>query len=529
MPRRLPTRRRATRRALAALFVGATAIVVTAGVRQPGTTELLGSVFALVRGQFVDSLSTGEIYQRAARGLVDELDDPYSQLLSPKELAAFSLTTLGRYGGVGMEVLAVGDSVYVVEVIAGTPSAAAGMRRGDRLLRVAGLPVAGLPVDSVVGRLRGEAGTAVRVEVERSGTLAPVVVSLTRAVVQRPAVPFVSVRDGIGYVPLPGVTATAGSEVERALARLAAQGARGAVLDLRGNGGGSVDEAVRAIAGLLPDGSAAVAIRERQGTTVLRTEGAGASQSAATLPLVVLQDGGSASAAEIITGALQDHDRALVVGTSSYGKGLAQTVYPLDGGWALKLTTARWYTPAGRSIHRDRTPGDSLRRGDAAAKEPPVRTARTFGGRPVVDSGGIVPDVWVRGDSTTADERALARRMLGSTRSADAVNRVAMRLARVVAAAGDTSFALVPGWRDTLRVALAVAGTPIDDLAWRRGQRYVDRVLEQRVTSFAFGRSTAERRALRDDRQFQVADSLLRTAASARALVLDRGGAQKRG
>jgi carboxyl-terminal processing protease len=524
-----PTRRsRPSRRAIGALSVAALAIVVTAAARRPGT-ELLGSVFSLVRAQFVDSLSTGEIYQRAARGLVDELDDPYSQLLSPKDLAAFSLSTLGRYGGVGMEVLGVGDSVWVVEVIPGTPSAAAGMRRGDRLLRVAGQSIAGLRVDSVVARLRGEAGTAVRVEVERVGAAEPVVTSLTRAVVQRPAVPFVSVRDGIGYVPLPGVTATAGGEVERALARLAAQGARGAVLDLRGNGGGSVDEAVRAIGGLLPGGSAAVAIHERQGTTIHRTDGSTAARPAATLPLVVLQDGGSASAAEIITGALQDHDRALVVGTSSYGKGLAQTVYPLEGGWALKLTTARWYTPAGRSIHRDRTHGDSVRRGDTRVKEPAVRTARTFGGRPVVDSGGIVPDVWVTGDSTTADERALARRMLGSTRSTDAVNRVAMRIARTVAAAGDTSFVLVPAWRDSLRSALAAAGTTVDDLAWRRGQRYVDRVLEQRVASFAFGRSMAERRALLDDRQYQVADSLLRGAASARALVLDRGGAQKRG
>jgi carboxyl-terminal processing protease len=517
---------RALRLASGAVLLGVTAVAATAAVKRDDTAELLRGVFGLVSQRFVDTLSSGEIYERAARGLVEELGDPYSELLSPKDLAAFSLSTLGRYGGVGMEVLPVGDSIFVNEVIPNTPSAAAGMRRGDRLLRVAGRPVAGLPSDSVVARLRGEPGSPVTIDVERAGVAAPVTITLRRAVVQRLAVPYVRLKDGIGYVPLPGVTATAGREVEAALEKLAAAGAKGAVLDLRGNGGGSVDEAVRAINGLLPDGSAAVAIRERNGTTVLRTEG---TRNPLAMPLVVLQDGGSASAAEIITGALQDHDRALIVGTSSYGKGLAQTLFPLDGGWALKLTTARWYTPAGRSIHRDRTHGDSVRRTAVATKEPVARTARTFGGRPVVDSGGIVPDVWVASDTSTSDERALARRMLGTTKAGDAVNRLTMRLARSVAVAGDTAFAVPSAWRDSLRTVLADAGADIDDLSWRRNQRFVDRVLVQRVTSFAFGRAAAEQRALANDRQFQVADSLLRNAKSARGLVLERGEAQKRG
>jgi carboxyl-terminal processing protease len=524
MPGRPPIR--ALRLAAGAVLLGATAVAASAAVRRDDTAELLRGVFGLVSARFVDTLSSGEIYQRAARGLVEELGDPYSELLSPKDLAAFSLSTLGRYGGVGMEVLPVGDSVFVNEVIPNTPSAAAGMRRGDRLLRIAGKPITGLSSDSVVARLRGEPGSAVSIDVERQGVAEPLTVSLRRAVIQRIAVPYVMLRDGIGYVPLPGVTATAGSEVEAALERLSAAGAKGAVLDLRGNGGGSVDEAVRAIGGLLPDGSAAVAIRERQGTTVLRTEG---TRTPLAMPLVVLQDGGSASASEIITGALQDHDRALIVGTSSYGKGLAQTLFPLDAGWALKLTTARWYTPAGRSIHRDRTEGDSAHRVAVRKEEPVVRTARTFAGRPVVDSGGIVPDIWVASDTSTTDERALARRMLGTTKAGDAVNRTTMRLARAVAARGDTAFAVPAAWRDSLRTALSAAGADIDDLAWRRGQRFVDRVLLQRVTSFAFGRAAAEQRALAEDRQFQVADSLLRHAKSARGLVLERGALQKRG
>src|SRR4051812_13230436 len=132
---------RPSRLVVGAAFVGAVAIVATAAVRRDDTARLLSGVFGLVSQQFVDTLSPGEIYERAARGLVDELDDPYSELLSPKDLAQFSLSTLGRYGGVGMEVLAIGDSVYVTEVIANTPSAQAGMRRGDRLLKVAGASI----------------------------------------------------------------------------------------------------------------------------------------------------------------------------------------------------------------------------------------------------------------------------------------------------------------------------------------------------------------------------------------------------
>lgn len=509
------------RTVLALAAVGAIAAVATGAmsgtreVRGPG--DVLAGVFSLVGSRFVDTMSQAQLYERAARGLVRELGDPYSELLSPRDLERFSMTTLGRYGGVGMEVLGVGDSVYVIEVMPGTPSAAAGMQRGDRLVRVGGFTVTGASVDTVVARLRGEPGSLVRVEVEREGVVAPVSTTLRRTVVQRPPVPWTTIIDGVGYVPMPGVTATSGTAVDEALRRLAERGARGAVLDLRGNGGGSVEEAVRAVSNLLPNGSATVAIRERAGTQVLRTESSG---QALALPLVVLQDGGTASAAEIIGGALQDHDRALLVGTSSYGKGLAQTLYPLDGGWALKLTTAKWYTPAGRSIHRDRTAGDSARH---AAGEATVRMGRTFAGRAIVDSGGIVPDVWVRADTLTTAERDLARRLFATDEAADALNRMAMRLAKPLRAAGDTSFALDPAWRPALRQALGVAKVEVDDRAWQEGARFVDRLIAQRVATFAFGRAAAEKRALLADRQFQVADSLVRQATSARALVMSKG------
>jgi carboxyl-terminal processing protease len=389
-------------------------------------------------------------------------------------------------------------------VYATGPSAAAGLRHGDRLLRVDGASVAGLSLDSIVARLRGLPDTPVTVEVERSG--APTAFALRRAVVRVPAVQYVLVDRGVAYMPLPSISETAGASVEAALSALAARpDVRGVVLDLRGNPGGAVDQAVRVVSALLPAGRPVLDIRERAGRTTLRTRG---TPVAPALPAVVLQDGASASAAEIISGALQDHDRALVVGTRSYGKGLAQTLYPLDNGYALKLTTARWYTPVGRTIHRDRTAGDSARRasdGDRATLDSAAHVS--VGGRALPGGGGIAPDLEVQYDTLPSAERDVAVRLRrGGDRAADAIARVALRLSR----GADTAFRVTPAWRAALRGELAAAGVAVDSAAWERGAPYVTRLLEQRVADFAFGAAAARRRALAHDRHYLVADSILR-------------------
>ncbi|AHG93860.1 carboxyl-terminal protease (plasmid) [Gemmatirosa kalamazoonensis] len=371
------------------------ALVVGAGAALPRRSpeELLGQVMTLVRDRYAASEVT-DVYAAAARGLVRELGDPYSQLLSPKELEDFSRSTLGRYAGVGMEVVPVDSAFYVGEVFPGGASEAAGFRRGDRVTRVDGRAVDGMPLDSVVGRLRGAPNSTVDVETRR-GAAGPAMATLRRGTVHVPAVPFVVAQRGIVYVPLPGVSGSAGAEVQNAISRAASSGAKGIVLDLRGNGGGAVDQAVRVVSGLLPPQKPVLEIRERTGSIVLRTEPG----PQVNLPLVVLQDGGTASAAEIIGGALQDHDRALIVGTRSFGKGLAQSVFPLDGGWALKLTTARWFTPAGRSIHRDRTAADSARHvalvGDVPAGQvTEARAFRTAGGGRCAATAASRPTSW---------------------------------------------------------------------------------------------------------------------------------------
>jgi carboxyl-terminal processing protease len=518
------------RRTAVGLALGALVVGVGAALPRRNPEELLGQVMTLVRDRYAASEVT-DVYAAAARGLVRELGDPYSQLLSPKELEDFSRSTLGRYAGVGMEVVPVADSFYVGEVFPGGASQAAGFRRGDRLLRVDGRTVDGLALDSVVARLRGAPNSTVDVETQRGAT-ASQTARLHRGTVRVPAVPYVVVQRGVGYVPLPGVSGTAGPDVQAAIARAVSGGAKGIVLDLRGNGGGAVDQAVRVVSGLLPPQKPVLEIRERTGSILLRTEPA----PQVNVPLVVLQDGGTASAAEIIGGALQDHDRALIVGTRSFGKGLAQSVFPLDGGWALKLTTARWFTPAGRSIHRDRTAADSARHvalvGDLPAGATAGLEAKTFktaGGRPLRGDGGIAPDVVVPYDTLAGADRAMA---VALGRDGANAGRAIARLAHELSLHVDSTFTVTPAWREQLRRELAHEHVAVDSTEWAAASTWVNQLLEQRVATFAFGPGEARRRALAYDRQYQVADSLLRAATSAKDLVFrvgmtaaSRGGA----
>jgi carboxyl-terminal processing protease len=510
-PSSRPRRAALRRGALVTLCAGG-ALVGTAAARHDGSGQLLAQVMGLVSGRFVDASTDAALYEKAARGLVGELGDPYSELLSPGELAAFERSTMGRYAGVGMEVVPVGDSVYVGNVYDG-PIGRAGARRGDRLLRVDEMRVDGQPLDTVVGRLRGVPDSPVAVVVERTGQ--PLSLNVRRGVVHVPAVPYVVVERGVAYVPITGFPETAAQDVAGALATAARQGARGVVLDLRGNPGGSVDQAVRIAGTVLPRNSSALTIRERDGAVTLRTPEA---PVAPDVPLVVLQDDRSASAAEIVTGALQDHDRALLVGERSYGKGVAQSLYTLRGGWALKLTTARWYTPSGRSIHRDRTAGDSVRRANDVAYEASLpKHYRSDAGRALAGGGGIAPDVLEQPDTLVGGERQLALALAqAGPRVAPALARATARLARGV----DSTFRVTPAWRDTLRAELARGGVRIAPAVWDGGAPFVDRLLEQRVADFAFGPALAGRRALAYDRSFQLADSLLRTARSGRDLVL---------
>ena len=293
------------------------------------------------------------------------MDDPNSSFIQASDWEDFRIrATEGDYGGVGLEVLSREGYVTVMTVIPGGPGARSGIRAGDRFFRVAGEDAEGWPADRAVELLRGPPASEVEVEMLRPGVEDPISFTLRREVIQLKSVPFAAVLDGaVGYLPLQTFRTTSSDEVRSEIESLTEQGVRAVILDLRGNPGGLLDEGIDIAELFVPAGAGIVETRGR-GAGQSRTYAAQGGPAFPELPLVVLVDESSASASEIVAGALQDHDRALIVGAPSYGKGSVQSLFRLSGGNVLRLTTALWYAPGGRSIQKavDREPGE-LRRG----------------------------------------------------------------------------------------------------------------------------------------------------------------------
>jgi carboxyl-terminal processing protease len=319
----------------------------------------------------------------------------------------------------------------------------------------------------------------------------------------------------VGYVPLDQFSEAATDELQTSIAKLQREGARGLVLDFRGNPGGYLEQALSMSNLFLKQGQEVLSVRGRDNdvqTHVNRDQ-----PVVPALPIVILTDGGTASASEIVAGALQDHDRALIVGTTSYGKGLVQTLYPLDGGYYLKMTTAKWFTPSGRSIQRERkvvdgrfvndeTPPDSLE-SDTVKKSRPA--FRSDAGRIVYGGGGITPDVIVKPDTLSTVEKQVFTAILAKPQQVSTVlSSYAIELRSQVTT---PAFVIQPSWRDEFYRRLTTAGVTIDKKQWDASSSYVDAILSSRVSRFAYGDSTAKRReyAAGNDLQLKRAVELL--------------------
>jgi carboxyl-terminal processing protease len=482
-------------------------------------------VLSLVSDRFVDTLPSADLYEKAARGLVREINDPYAALYSPKQLAEFTASTGGRYAGLGMLVEDQQGVTVVSRVYPHTPAEAGGVHDGDHIIAVERQAVHGWKLPQVTDALKGNPGTQVSVTFARPGVTAPIVLKLTRAIIHIPAVPYTILLDGkIGYLPLLQFNETSGEEFEHAVQALTRQGARGIVIDLRGNGGGIVDQAIDISNLFLKDGAEIATVRARSGE--VQRYAARGTPVAPTLPLVVLTDGYTASASEIVAGALQDHDRALVVGTTSFGKGLVQSLFTLDGGWALKLTTAKWFTPSGRSIQKERKvvdgklveependcdPANPVRGACTSLETDTVKKNRpkykSDAGRIIYGGGAITPDVVVQPDTLDAPEQQFLKAITPKSQEFYiTLYNYSMELKSQVR----PDFAVTPAWRDELYRRLSVAGVTIDPKLYSDAAPEVNRVLGDRVARFAFGDSTAKRRELADDNQLVRALELLR-------------------
>jgi carboxyl-terminal processing protease len=511
-----------------AALVGALIVPVIAGafvVQERSTregTRLFSQVFDLVEGRYVDSVNASDLYEKAARGLIAQLQDPYSELMSPKQLKQFNTNTAGRYGGLGMRIEEQPNKgVTVVTVFPNTPAENAGIREGDIIVGIDTISTRGWKSARVADSLTGTPGTKVNVTFARPGVSDPIKATFTRALIHVPAVPYAIVLDGdIGYVPLQGFNETAAEELARSVQSLKGQDVKGLILDLRLNPGGFLDQAL-AIGNLFLDqGKEIASVRGRN--VEPQTFYARQVPLAPRLPMVILTDQYSASASEIVAGALQDHDRAVIVGTTSFGKGLVQTVFNLDGGYALKMTTGKWYTPSGRSIQKERhmtedgqyvedTP-DSVE-SDSARKARPV--FHSDDGRPVYGGGAITPDLIVQPDTLTTAEQQFRRAI--ATKNQDfyvVLYDYALQLKSGVR----PNFVVQPEWRDELYRRMKAKGIDVDRALYDGASNYIDEVLEQRVARFAFGDSAAERRFVPRDAQLRKALDLLRHGQSQKDL-----------
>lgn len=487
------------------------AALLGGGTPQRDGARLLDQVVARLQREAIDSISLDEIYERAARGLVRQIDDPYAALFSPAEMARFSRESLGNgYGGVGLLIEDQDGLIVVSKVFPDTPGEQGGVLPGDRLIEVNGEAVRGLKLDQVSRRLLGKPGTEVELALVREGSNEPLRYKLTRATVHVPGVPYAMLfSGGVGYVSLQRFNDVAGEELGKAIQGLVNRGAKSLVLDLRGNLGGDLDQSIRVANLFLAPDQDVVTVRYRNRVPDVRRTSM--PPIAPNLPLIVLADSNSASAAEIVLGALQDHDRAVLLGTTSFGKGVVQTLYPLDGGWTLKLTNAKWYTPSGRSIQRDRSEHDSITVADTVRPQ-----YRSDHGRIVLGGGGIVPDVIVFPDTLTTAEQQFQRVLASKARE---TNAALVELARDLKPKVKYDFKVEQAWRDTLYKRLVRSGVEVNRQQYDASRPLIDRLLEQRVSRLAFGDSAAFRRWAPDDAQLRRALALLGSAKSQEDLL----------
>ncbi len=358
-----------------------------------GSMKQFTKVYDEVERNFADPVSPDKaIYKGAIPSMLRSLD-PHSNFFDPKDLEALREDQRGHYYGVGMSVQGRNGKTIVMAPFVGSPAYKAGLRPGDVIIMVNDKPTDNLDSTKVADLLKGPKGTPVQITVSREGSDKPVVFNIIRDEISRKSVPDAFLlKPGIGYVFLEQFNETTSHEMEEALKAMDEDSLKGLVLDLRGNPGGLLNEAVAVGDHFLPKGDVIVSHKGRASAEHVYTARNG--NHGRDYPIVVLVNRNSASAAEIVTGALQDHDRAWVLGDNTFGKGLVQTVYPLVYDTGLALTTAKYYTPSGRLIQRDYSNVsffDYYYRNNTAERNP-ADVKSTDSGRVVYGGGGISPD-----------------------------------------------------------------------------------------------------------------------------------------
>ncbi|MFM7589139.1 MAG: S41 family peptidase [Bacteroidota bacterium] len=362
--------------------------------------EIFTTLYREINTYYVDDVDPAKLMKTGIDAMLKSLD-PYTDYIPESEIENFKFMTTGQYGGIGALISQNGESIMIADPYEGFPAQKADLRAGDQLLRINGEEVKGRNTEEVSKLLKGQPNTEVKLLISRPGNPKPMEKVLVRQEIKVNSVTYSGMLNStVGYVNLSAFRVDAGGEIQKAMYELKSKGMKSMVLDLRGNPGGSLDEAVRISGFFVPKGSKVVdtkgKIKEWD-----KSYNTMADPVDAEMRVVVLVDGSSASASEIVSGVLQDYDRAVVVGQKTFGKGLVQTVRPLTYNSQLKVTTAKYYIPSGRCIqaieYSDKDPESKNQRvADSLRK-----AFKTAGGRLVYDAGGVTPDVAIAPDTAS--------------------------------------------------------------------------------------------------------------------------------
>lgn len=485
--------------------------------------RLFDEVMAHVENDYVDTIAEDDLYTKAVNGMLLELHDPHSVYLTPDRLARLNESTTGNYAGVGIQMDVRDGWITVVAPLPNTPAQRAGIVTGDRIVQIDGQSTHDWTSDEAMKAIRGDPGTVVHVTVERPGSAARIPFTLKREEIHFHSVQHaLMLKDSIGYVDLAVFSENSDRELQSAIDSLRRAGMRRLIFDLRGNPGGLLDQGVAVADLFLNPGQKIVSMRGRTSAGdhdfVDRFP-----QAWPEMPMVVLVDSGSASASEIVSGALQDHDRAVIVGTTSYGKGSAQSLFTMPEGGALKLTTALWYTPSGRSINRPRVTGDDDEGDDDALQTLSADTTRprfhTDAGRLVLGGGGITPDVPVADSAESAAEvelQAALGKHVAEFRDVLADYALYLKAKHTVTS---PAFTVTPGMRNDFYNRLRARDVDLPRTVFDENATLIDRLIGDQIARYVFGPEAEFERSARSDPTIATAVRLLRSASTPPALL----------
>ncbi len=434
--------------------------------------EVFLGALRVIRDFGLTDYSDDELWEKAIEGLVQQLGDPYAAVLSRREAEAFDEESTGNYAGIGVQITELNGAVTITAVFRNTPAEGAGLLVGDRIVGVDQDPATDWTVQDASNRIRGEPGTRVRVVIERDGISQPIPHDIRRERVHIPAVSAERIFGAVDYIHLDRVARNSAAEVDSVLRGL--EGGNGLILDLRRNPGGYLDESLRLADLFLDRGDLLASTKTRRPGQA----GAPADERAfgrmaprvPDVPMIVLVDGFSASASEIVAGALQDHDRALVIGERTFGKGTVQSVVPLPAGRLMRITSGAWYTPLGRSLDRPRD------REGRVIEPDTIDQFITPAGRTLLGGGGVAPDLEIRPDTLTrAEQRFLSAAVEAEIPLAQRIQETAFEVAQEVRAGGPVPETFPAGRLDAFVQDLRRRGVPADALdaevrdylAWR--------------------------------------------------------------